>query len=672
MKRIKSKVALHWDGKNDSVEYDHKGPIETVELSFEVMETFDKGDDTVQCWSKKGLKDWKNLLIWGDNKAVMSALLTRGWKERFQLIYIDPPFFTGTDFTVKKKIGKKKIGTTLPLVETRTYNDSWLGGLASYLQYMHERLVLVRALLAETGTLYVHLDWRVGHYVKVMLDEIFGYHNFMNQIVWRKTNSPKAQSRGLGTQHDMIFVYAKNINSVLFHKIYRSHDEKTLRPYRYEDERGRFRLIELEAQGIQRTKKRKTFEFKGRIAPWLYSKEKLEQWWSEGLIYKTKNGRYAKKQYLDDVPGVLLSDIWIDDEVAPLQGNSNEYLWFTTQKPESLLKRIILASSDSGDVIGDFFCGSGTTLAVAEKLGRRWVGCDLSRSAIHVTRKRLLGIHESRDLLSSNRKKRKSCYGKSTRPFEIWRVDGQLKEFWRLAGNDPRDLILELYQATPLENYKFLHGEKNGRVIHVGSLSLPVTLQEIKLMLQECKAANYQKIDVLGFEWDQEVFKLKKDLEISNDVDLRFIQVPSGNEMCSVLIGEDLTSLTLSNQSFRKKLFKHVRFYELPSLQVEVKVKGRTVTVTLVSYQVSRVDEEAEIAEKVTDSLEFVDYWSIDWNYNGKVFHDQWHSFKTKKQVKVDNMAFHEYQDPGIYIIMLKVIDVFGAEIRKMVKITIE
>jgi len=408
MKDNKKYVELIWAGKYDEFHKGERTPIEKQSLPFQTVETINepRAEGLVkklyETYPENYPNDWRNKLIWGDNKLVMSSLLSEGWGGKIGLIYIDPPFFTGADFTVRTKVKGEQIEKEPSIIEERAYKDTWSGGIASYLGYMYERLVLMRELLSENGSIYVHLDWHVGHYVKVMMDEIFGYENFVNEVTWRKTNSPKAQSKGFGTQHDIIFIYAKNISTVTFKRTYRTIDVKGLKPYSYEDERGKFRLIELEAQGVQRTAGRKVLEFRGRKAPWLYSLETMEKWWQEGLIYETKHGRYAKKQYLDEITGLLVSDIWVDEEVSPLQGSSAEFLSFDTQKPEALLKRIILASSNPGDIVADFFCGSGTTIAVAEKLGRRWIGCDLSKFAIQVTRKRLLDIHNSKDLEGKN------------------------------------------------------------------------------------------------------------------------------------------------------------------------------------------------------------------------------------------------------------------------------
>lgn len=335
---------------------------------------------------------WQNLLFKGDCLDTIHKKL-EGFKGEFRLIYIDPPFLSGTQYTLKKK-SEGDAGTAGTLSETPTYNDRW-DGLEHYLSFMKPRLEAMKDLLSNDGSLWVHLDWHVSHYVKVILDEIFGYKNFVNEIVWKRTNSPKAQSKGFGTQHDVILLYAVDSKSFQTKSIYREHDAKSLKPYSYKDEKGKFRLIEIEAQGIQRTQGRRQFEWRGRTAPYLYKKEKLDVWWENGMIYRSRNGRYTKKQHLKDSPGILVSDLWYD--IAPLQGASQENTGFLTQKPEALLERVINAATEKGDLIGDFFAGSGTTAVVAEKSGRRWVICDESQSAIDVISNRLDSIDEEND-----------------------------------------------------------------------------------------------------------------------------------------------------------------------------------------------------------------------------------------------------------------------------------
>ena len=330
------------------------------------------------------MSDWENLILHGDCLDVIRNHQDN-LSGQVRLIYIDPPFLSGTNYTLKtRSSGNRQTAGTLR--EEITYSDKWKGGLEEYLEFMKVRLEAMKPLLREDGSLWVHLDWHVSHYVKVILDEIFGYSNFINEIVWKRTNSPKAQSKGFGSQHDVILLYAADATKFKTHTTYREHDERSRKPYSYKDERGKFRLIEIEAQGIQRTEGRKQFEWRGRTAPYLYRKETLDEWWDAGLIYTSKNGRYTKKQYLADVPGVQVSDLWTD--IHPVQGASKEHTGFLTQKPEALLERIIDSSTNPGDIIADFFVGSGTTAVVAERMNRRWIVCDSSKAAIKVTKER--------------------------------------------------------------------------------------------------------------------------------------------------------------------------------------------------------------------------------------------------------------------------------------------
>ncbi|MCK4395849.1 site-specific DNA-methyltransferase [candidate division WOR-3 bacterium] len=353
MANNKKYVELLWHQKYDKFDRGEKIPIEKPNLPFQVVETVNKprikGGYAISLFPEDEYpenypKDWKNLLIWGDNKLVMSSLIKQGWAGKINLIYIDPPFFTGADFTIRTRIGDERIEKEPSIIEERAYKDTWSGGIASYLKYMYERLVLMRELLAENGSIYVHLDWHVGHYVKVMMDEIFGYENCRNEIIWCYTG-PSRQSRDFPDKHDIIFRYSKSEKYVFNIDLLRV-------PYK------------------------KSSLATGRT---------------------TLTGRKDDEYLLElDKRGKLPEDWWAD--VATIGYIHGEILDFQTQKPEALLKRIILASSNPSDIVADFFCGSGTTLAVAEKLGRRWIGSDLSKFAIQVTRKRLLDIHNSKDL----------------------------------------------------------------------------------------------------------------------------------------------------------------------------------------------------------------------------------------------------------------------------------
>jgi adenine-specific DNA-methyltransferase len=330
------------------------------------------------------MENWQNHLHHGECLKFMQERF-EDLKQKFRLIYIDPPFLSGTAYSQKSRTKNKK-DLAAQVEDIPTYDDRWQG-VDEYLSFMKPRLEMMRSLLTENGSLWVHLDWHMSHYVKILLDDIFGYQNFINEIVWKRTNSPKAQSKGFGAQHDVILLYAFDCRILHLNQVYRTHDEISKKPYGYEDARGKYRLIEIEAQGIQRTEGRKQFEWRGRTAPYLYRIDTLEKWWKEDLIYRSRNGRYTKKQYLADTPGVPVSDLWLD--ISPVQGSSLEYTGFLTQKPEALLERVIQSATDQDDLVGDFFAGTGTTAVVAQRLNRRWILCEEVESTVNVIKKRI-------------------------------------------------------------------------------------------------------------------------------------------------------------------------------------------------------------------------------------------------------------------------------------------
>jgi len=410
----KKYVELLWAEKYDNYEKGEKMPIEKPNLPFQVVETVNKPrikggyiDPSLlfpeDKYPENYPKDWKNLLIWGDNKLVMSSLIKQGWAGEINLIYIDPPFFTGADFTVRTKLGDERIEKEPSIIEERAYRDTWSGGIASYLKYMYERLVLMRDLLAENGSIYVHLDWRVGHYVKVMMDEIFGAENFVNEIVRQKTMSRKAQTKGFGNLHDTILIYAKT-EAYQFNPQIDLRDEKTTKARfpEVESETGRRFVWDNFTQAGEGPPRR--FGDKVIAPPpgkhWIWTQERIDEAWTAGIIQFHGNMPRIKRY---ETEGVFAGDMWVGKQWV-IHSQSQEAFGFDTQKPEAVLDRIINASSTPGDIVADFFCGSGTTLAVAEKLGRRWIGSDLSKFAIQVTRKRLLDIHNSKDLLNEGGK----------------------------------------------------------------------------------------------------------------------------------------------------------------------------------------------------------------------------------------------------------------------------
>lgn len=635
----KKYVELVWSDKYDRFEKGQRTPIERPNLPFQVVETINKPRikdlesrvfDPDQVYPENEYpsnypKDWKNLLIWGDNKLVMSSLLKQGWAGKINLIYIDPPFFTGADFTVRTKVGEEQIEKEPSIIEERAYKDTWSGGIASYLRYMYERLVLMRELLAENGSIYVHLDWHVGHYVKVMMDEIFGYENFRNEIVWNKGFRGTESKSIYQHAHDVIIWYSKG-RDYIWNAVGQPYRDEDMKRYNKKDEEGkRYALI----------KRRRT----------------------DGKVYYGRTYPKEAGKRIDDVIS----------HIAVMASTSGERLDFDTQKPEELLKIFILASSNEGDIVADFFCGSGTTLAVAEKLGRRWIGCDLSKFAIQVTRKRLLNIHNSKDLQNNDDK----TYDRPARPFELWNIGNYETVYWQERHEEYLAFMIRLYQAQPLTGFHYLHGKKGERAVHVGPLNAPVTMEELEKVIIECRANQFNRADILGWEWSYEVNELAKELANEHGVNLKLVQIPSVNEIKASLVGFDLQLLKVPDQVVEKELSKYVKFPEVAYLEIETKVKDQKVTLKIVDFQLLPTAELAEIASKIKDSKELIDYWAVDWDYKGDAFHNKWQSFRTKKNPRVDYQVSHKYEIPGQYQIMVKVIDVFGNDTNKVIKLNV-
>lgn len=344
---------------------------------------------TIRTFGNNGV-NWHNILVFGDNLQTMKTLLkmkeqgllvNADGSQGIKLVYIDPPFATKNEFQSGQ--------------EEKAYQDKIVG--AQFLEFIRKRLVFLKKLLADNGVIYVHLDWRKGHYIKVLMDEIFKEHNFRNEIIWQRT-SARSDSKTYNHIHDTIFFYSKN-GSLNFNTQYEEYSQKYLEKfYRYKEEDGkRYSLGDLTARG---TRNGETGQAWRGIDPnklgnhWKVTPSKLDELDAEGRIYWPPTGRIPRlKQYLDERKGIPLQSIWTS--ISPVQYASKENYSYPTQKPERLLELIIASSSREGDIVLDAFAGSGTTLAVAEKLRRRWIGIDAGKVSIYTIQKRLLNIREN-------------------------------------------------------------------------------------------------------------------------------------------------------------------------------------------------------------------------------------------------------------------------------------
>jgi DNA modification methylase len=610
-----NKTELVWLGK-----YDEEGKLNPVErpgpYPFQIVEVINKprtgkevGQGTLfDYWeSDEGNtfeEGWRNKLIWGDNKLIMSSLLEK-FAGKINLIYIDPPFATGADFKFRIQVGEEaeEITKEHSIIEEKAYRDTWGKGLDSYLQMMYERLVLMKELLAENGSIYVHLDWHVGHYVKVMMDEIFGYENFRNEIVWcYRTGGAPSKDPEFPKKHDIILYYSKGPNP-FFNKL----------------------------------KERVYYE-----KPFFTS-------------LRDSTGRY----YAD----VLLRDVFQDEILICLENNklqkinvkpvinvSDECLNFLTQKPEGLLQIIIMASTKPGDLVFDAFVGTGTTLAVAEKLGRRWIGCDLSRYAIHITRKRLLDIENSKDLENEGKK-----YGKKARPFEILNLGKYERQLWQVKTFTNKDekqalfeylaFILKLYGAEPVRGFTHIHGKKGNALVYVGAVDSPVTIQECIDAIKDCKSQGGKELHILGWEWEMGLNDAIEEIAKKEGVKLKLRIIPMD---------------VLDKEAVKKG---DIRFFELAYFKVDIKTKGREVEVELKDFVIPHTDLiPDEVRNKIKKWTDWIDYWAIDFDFKSDTFHNGWTSYRTKKNRALNLKATHTYEKPGKYKIFVKVIDIFGID----------
>ncbi|MHA1612330.1 MAG: site-specific DNA-methyltransferase [Promethearchaeota archaeon] len=572
--------------------------------------------------------NWKNMLIWGDNKIVMSSLLEK-FVGKVDLVYIDPPFTTGSDFKIDVEIGNK----TIPLkkqhsvIEEKVYRDTWGMGTESFLNMIFDRLKLMRSLLSKNGTLYVHCDHRMNSYLRLMLDEIFGKENFLNEIIWQRSTtvgSSKAIAKKYPILNDYILVYVKNSKEFTFNKEYTPATEKYKKRFNQKDDYGKFYWNTL-----------KNFSEK--------TYKKLE---SKNQVRWTKSAKYPQyKTYLHELKGNVVSNVWSD--INMINPMANERVTYATQKPIALLERIIKTSSNEGDLVADFFCGSGTTLLAAEKLNRQWIGCDLGRFAIHVTRKRLMGIENCKPFKILN-------LGKYER--QMWQKDNFNHQNSENIYLEYYKFILKLYNAELISSFSYIQGRKNGALIHIGAVDTPVTISEIRDALTEVKSSGSKELHILGWEWEMGINDLIEQLAKEEGIKLILKTIP--------------------NEAMEQNLMdkKDVRFFDFAYLECEVIQNERKIQIKLTDFVIPNTElVPLEIRSKISNWDEFIDYWAIDFNFKNDSFMNQWTSYRTKQNRSLDLISKpHTFKKAGTYFVFIKVIDIFGIDTSKVITINID
>ena len=649
-------VFLFWNGRNEEVT--------NAVLPFHSIEYIDEPRKEIETLSLLDLDDrgrqqkgWTNKLIWGDNKLVLSSLANGPLREEIEkeggikLIYIDPPFAVGADFSIDIKINGDEVTKKPSIIEEIAYRDTWGKGISSYLNMMYERLKLMHDLVAEDGSIYVHCDYRLNSYMRLILDDIFGKEYFRNEIVWNYTTGG-AGKEGYARKHDILMFYTKG-------NIYNFYPERIKEPR------------------TEKSLKRAQIPKGARI--------------SVDNIYK------------------LPTDVWNIPALNPME---LERLDFPTQKPEKLLERIVKASSNENDLVADFFCGSGTTCAVAEKMGRKWIGADLGRFAIHTTRKRIINVqrelkkenkpYRAFEILNLGKYERKYFLGINTNLSE----EEQQKQI-ELKQEQYINLILEGYKAKKIKEFKTLHAQKGQRFVFVGPIDFPVTKAIIEDIYKECQEKLITNVDVLGFEFEMGLKPYIEQEMNEAGVNLKLKNIPREVfDRQAVEKGQvkfyDVAYLEiepiLTNNKLQVKLKDFITTFTQDDLiEIEQSLNRGSSKVVIEDGNIVKLTKDKDgILKRETltkDWKDWIDYWAVDFNYQNKkeiirvirggeekeewtgnyIFENEWQTFRTKKNSDIELVSMsHTYDKPGRYKIAVRVVDILGQDTLQTIEINIQ
>lgn len=660
------KTELVWDGKYDEYGRRREVDIAGCAMPMQRIETIDQprseavAQDELALFEKhsKRRDDFRNRLIWGDNKLVLASLLAE-FKGRVDLICIDPPFDVGADFTMDVPIGdgKETVGKDQSTLEMVAYRDMWGKGTDSYLQMMFERLSLMKELLTETGSIYVHCDYRMNSNLRLVLDDVFGAERFVNEIIWRRAFGHSDSNR-YGIIHDSLLFYGKSEQRT-WNAILQPPDKEYIETFfdQYDEERKeRYQRLSLSALGLSGGGY--DYEYNGVRTLWRCPIETLRKHEKEGRLHwpKKQGGVPRLKRYESDYEGVPLQDMWAD--ISKIHNQSGELVGYATQKPEALLERIIKASSNPDDLVADIFCGSGTTGAVAERLGRRWLMADLGRFAIHTSRKRLIELQ-----------RKLHAGGQPYRAFDVHNLGRYERQWWqkeRLRGADDehRKVVLGFYKAEPLPNATgLLHGRKGRAYVHVDGIDGLLTRSEVRAVALAAKEAGAKEVHCLAWEFEMDLRLVCHALEAETDVTIKLIPIP--------------------REIMEKNRTSPPPFLEMAVLEAEAVVKSKGKTKTMDMKLKKFMPSLAEVPSKELEALkeravksgfDFIDFWAVDFDWHeGKPFEHHWQDYRTRKDrsLRTVSDAAHTYAKAGKHTICVKVVDVFGCDTSITVEVTV-
>lgn len=698
----KREVELVWNGKTNEV-CSIVLPFQTIEHVDEPRIEKSTAEDELAggLFDSRGrqLSGWTNKLIWGDNKLILSSLRNGPMREEIEkqgglkLIYIDPPFDVGADFSMDIEVGDG--GDTFTkrpnILEEIAYRDTW-GRLGdSFAAMIFERIALMHDLLADDGSIYVHCDYRVNGLVRAALDEIFGPSNLRGWLVWQIGTGAKGRQEW-SNQHNDILCYSKG-RSFTF-----NHEAKDLRePFAETSQSMHFTQVDKDGR-----------RYRERIVN------------GKSYIYYADEGR-------------LVGSVWTD--IPSMAANSpilGESVGYPTQKPEKLLRRIIEASSRPGDLVADFFVGSGTTAAVAEKLGRKWIATDLGKFAIHTTRKRMIGVqrqlkkagkdYRAFELLNLGRYERQHYVG----------VNPNLREAEKQKQLEAKEaafleLILKAYRAEKVEGFPAFHGKKAGRLVAIGPVNLPVTRLFVEEIIVECRKKRITKCDILGFEFEMGLFPNVLDEARAKGIDIAPKYIPAEvfdkravdkgqvvfHDVSFIEVKPIITPGSKDHgPTVAAQLTDFSVFYNQDSIKAAEEALGGAKKagskIVVEKGQIVKVSRNAKgivnrevLTEKWSD---WVDYWAVDFDYESKreiirvpverdgneprasasgpvgweekwtgeyIFENEWQSFRTKKERTLEFTSVAKEVEPGRRKIAVKVVDIFGNDTMTIVEVNI-
>lgn len=656
------RTELVWEGKYD--EFGNRRDVDSARLGMPLqkIETIDEprsraeGQGELFDEKKAHRDDFRNRLIWGDNKLVCASLLSE-FRGSFDVVYIDPPFDVGADFTMAVPIGETgELKKDQSILEMIAYRDTWGRGIDSYASMIAERLQIIRDLIHETGSILVHCDWRVSAVVRMILDEIFGRENMIGHIVWQRTNARGTAGRWPRI-HDVILHYGKS-SAFHFKTLTIQADAKKMPHTLVTGPDGhKYQTYELTGPGVTQQGESgrpwRGFDPSKFGRHWGNNHAQMDEWDAAGLIHWPKNNgfprRRAENPFVSEEREVTVGDVWTD--IDRINQAAKERLGYDTQKPEALIERILASAAPEGALVGDFFCGSGTTLAVCERAGFRWIGCDLGRFAIHTTRKRLIDVQ--RELHEE---------GKPYRSFDVYNLGRYERQWWQkeaLKGADEehRKVVLRFFRAEELTQTPspLLHGRKGTAFVHVDGIDSIFSRGEVVAVAEAVKAAGGREAHCLAWDFEMDIRQVVAAVEAEHGVKLRLHRIPreimerNRTEVppfFEVALLEAAPVYRINGKGEKSVDFKLANF--LPSL-TEVP-----------SRELETLQERA-----IQSGFDFIDFWAVDFDWKpDQPFNHHWQEYRTRKDRSLKTVTDAEfiYERAGKHTACVKVVDVFGCD----------